>query len=109
MVSSLMLLVENSLAEDLKTTTLVTAISRNVFHVFTSIAALVSYLSFKYPCMFTSDCSHIFGTSDDSAMSSMITVFLNYYFLADILSLPQDIYYLWATTSDKLDPSDSFT
>ncbi len=104
MVSSLMHLVENSLAEDLKTTTLVTAISRNVIHVFTSIAALVSYLSFKYPCLFTSDCSQLFGSSDDTAMAGMITMFLNYYFLADILSLPQDVYYLWATTSDKLNP-----
>ena len=85
-MNPLMGLVENSLAENLKTTTLVTAITRNAIHVLTSIAALLSYINFKYPCTFSSDCS-LFGT-DDTAMQGLVTIFLNYYFLADILSLP---------------------
>ena len=105
-MNSLLVLVENSLAEDLKTTTLVAAITRNAIHVVTSIAALVSYLDFKYPCVFGKECPMI---DDDHATSGMLTVFINYYFLADILSLPQDIYYTWAATSPKFDPSDKFT
>ena len=97
------LLVQNSLAENLKTATLVAALTRNGIHVLTSITALVSYLNYKYPCIFGSSCPSL--NSDDQAMTGMMTLFLNYYFLADILSLPQDIYYTWAASSTKLDPN----
>ena len=89
------------LQEILKTSTLVIAVLRNVFHLITTAGVTYSYLSAKYPCTFGGQC----GGGEDWSGAIFAIVFI--YFLADIVSLPQDIYYVWATTSSDLDLSSS--
>ena len=87
------------LQEFLKTSTLTIAILRNIFHLFTTTFATYSFLSANYPCTFAK-CS-------EAEDWKIIFALFFWYFLADIVSLPQDIYYIWATTSSDLDLSSS--
>ena len=87
------------LQEFLKTSTLVIAILRNIFHLLTTTGVTYSYLTAKYPCTFGGAC----GGGED--WSGVIFAIVLIYFLADIVSLPQDIYYIWATTTSDLDLS----
>ena len=90
-----------NLQEFLKTSTLVIAILRSIFHLLTTTGVTYSYLSAKYPCTFGGAC----GGGGDWSGAIFAIVFI--YFLADIVSLPQDIYYIWATTTSDLDLSSS--
>ena len=85
----------------LKQSTLAIAIVRNLFHLFTSAVATYTYLSTKYLC---DQCGS--GAQDGS---DVIFAFVFLYFVTDISSLPQEIYYIWATTSSDLDLSLSLT
>ncbi len=78
---------------------MVIAILRSIFHLLTTAGVTYSYLSAKYPCTFGGAC----GAGED--WSGAIFAIALLYFLADILSLPQDIYYIWATTTSDLDLS----
>ena len=83
----------------LKTSTLVIAILRNIFHLFTTSAATFFYFSAE--CSFHGECL------GGGGWLGVFFVIVFAYFLADIVSLPQDIYYIWATTSSDLDLSSS--
>ena len=83
----------------LKTSTLVIAILRNIFHLFTTTAATFFYFSAE--CSFGGECL------GGGGWLGVFFVIVFAYFLADIVSLPQDIYYIWATTSSDLDLSSS--
>ena len=77
--------------------TLAIAILRNVFHLFTTSVAAYTYFITKYFC---DQCGS--GAQDGSDVTFAF-VFL--YFVTDISSMPQDIYYIWATTTSDLDLS----
>ena len=70
------------LQEFLKTSTLVIAILRSIFHVLTTTGVTYSYLASKNPCTFGGAC----GGGED--WSGVIFAIVFFYFLADIVSLP---------------------
>ena len=82
----------------LKTSTLVIAILRNIFHFFTTAVAAYTYFITKYLC---DQCDSAPQDGD------VIFAFVFLYFVTDLSSLPQDIYYVWATTTSDLDLSSS--
>ena len=89
--------------ELLKFSTLTTAILRNIFHVLTASVASFLFIFFKLPCLVGGVCSTAFDWKGLAFIGGTI------YFLFDITSLPQDIYYIWATTSPDINFGDSAT
>ena len=87
------------MVEALQITSLTTAVIRMVVHALTSTAAVASYLSYAFPCEFGSSCS-----SGGGNWSDVILVIVLTYFVYDITSLPQSIFYILANTLPDFDP-----
>ena len=86
----------------LQITSFTTAIIRMVVHALTGTASIFSYLSYAYPCEFGSSC-----TSGGAGWGDVVLVIFLTYFVYDILSLPQDIFYILANTLPDFNPTDA--
>ena len=87
------------MSEIFQIASLSTAIIRMIVHAFTGTAAVASYLTYAYPCLFSSSCSNSGENSSD-----LILALVGTYFLYDISSLPQDVFYILANTLGGFDP-----
>ena len=86
----------------LKYSTLGIAILRCAFHVLTGSLFSFLFAVVNFPCIFEGKCGPFY---EDITPLLMAVSFA--YFLFDITSLPQDIYYIWATTSPDVNLEDS--
>ncbi len=93
------------MSDALQITSFSIAIIRMAVHAFTGTAAILSYLSYAFPCEFSSSCSSGAGGN----WSDLILALVLTYFVYDILSLPQDIFYILANNLPELSPQDALT
>ena len=92
------------LQDILKYSSLGIAILRCVFHVLTTSLFSFFFAVVNFPCIFEGNCG---GGPEDFTPLLLALTFA--YFLFDMTSLPQDIYYIWATTSPDVNLEDSNT
>ena len=88
----------------LKYSTLGIAILRCVFHVLTGSLFSFLFAVVNFPCIFEGKCGDFYED-----FTPLLLAISFAYFLFDITSLPQDIYYIWATTSPDVNLEDSNT
>ena len=89
----------STIEDVLKQSTFIIAILRSVYHLITASGAAYVILDGLFPCTFE--------TCPKGEFGALVMIILLGYCLLDLISLPQEVFYIWAVSSPDADFSNS--